>query len=203
MTHATPKPTTPLGLPTGSIRGLLALQITVIFLLLLLVPKENQVPIPLNIYFLLSMVMVFFVAHGASIPERAHPSPSPLWLPGGTLRVLMLGSAVAGLVYLGVSHPERFDRLTPNPDQFVNWKYYLAATAGGFALGHVIKIFPVPHGWGFYTFQAWAALIAMASLLIETILQVFVKPTLAEMLDFVTWQCVVTAIVAFYYGVRS
>ncbi|WP_020472155.1 hypothetical protein [Zavarzinella formosa] len=203
MSGQLPKPTTPLGLPPGSIRGLLAVQITTIFLLLLLVPEANQVPVPLNLYFLLSLVMVFFVAHGASIREKSDPSPSPLYLPGGTLRFLMLGGTIGALVYLGMNHPERFDRLTPDPGQFANWKFYLGSLAGGFFVGHLLKISPLPHGWAFQSFQAWVALIAMLSLVVETILQVFAKPSLVEKLDFVTWQCLVTGITAFYYGVRS
>ena len=115
----------------------------------------------------------------------------------------MLGAAVGTLVYLGMNHPGRLDRLTPNPEQFGNWKYYLGSLSGGFFLGHLLKVSPLPHGWAFQSFQAWVSLIAMMSLLVETILQVFVKTTLADKLDFVTWQCIVTGITAFYYGVRS
>ena len=74
----------PLGLPAGSIRGLLALQIVLIFWMLLLVTQE--IPIPLNLYFLLSLVMMFFVSHGKSIARRGEGVSSPLWLPGGSIR---------------------------------------------------------------------------------------------------------------------
>lgn len=203
MSETHPAPSAPLGLPPGSVRGLLAIQITAIFLLLLVVPEEKVIPMPLNVYFLLSLVMVFFVAHGKTIHERSHPSPSPLYLPGGTLRLLILASVVGSVVYLGLKHPDRFDSLTPDPAQFANWKYYLGSLAGGFLLGHLLKIIPIRHGWAFQSFQAWSALIAMFSLLLETILQVFVKTTLADKLDFVVWQCAVIGISAFYYGVRS
>src|SRR5215213_8047936 len=95
----------PLGLPPGSIRGLLAIQITAIFWMFLLTPSET-VRIPLNLYFLLALVLVFFVAHGKSIARRDEPTASPLWLPGGTLRFLVLAGTAAILVYVAVSHPE-------------------------------------------------------------------------------------------------
>src|SRR5256885_13044930 len=132
---AAPRP--PLGLPPGSSRGLLAPQITIIFWILLLAPNENFVPIPLNLYFLLAMVLVFFVAHGKSIARRAEPTPSPLWLPGGTLRFLILAGTVAVLVYVRLNHPDRLNRLTPSPDQLrEEWKYYLAAVGARVFLGY-------------------------------------------------------------------
>src|SRR3954470_5861070 len=145
-TAAAPRP--PLGLPPGSIRGLLALQITIIFWILLLAPKEDMErvkEIPLNLYFLLAMVMVFFVAHGKSIARRADPTPSPLWLPGGTLRFLILAGTAAVIAYVAVKHPDRLDRLTPNPEQLPDWKYYLAALAIGFVLGYATRILPFRH----------------------------------------------------------
>jgi len=112
---ATVVPRPPLGLPPGSIRGLLAIQIAASFWMLLLAPDDKKVP--LNLYFLLSLVMVFFVAHGKSIARRAEPTPSPLWLPGGTLRFLIQAGTAAVFAFLAVKHPDRFERLTPKPEQ--------------------------------------------------------------------------------------
>ena len=193
----------PLGLPPGSIRGLLSLQIVITFWLLLAMPEDKQKPIPMNLYFLLTMVFVFFVSHGKSIAKKADPTPSPLWLPGGTLRLVIVGGTVAILAFLAVNHPTYFDRLTPDRDSLHEWKYYLAATCGGFFVGYLFRLFPFRNSWAFQSFQAWMSLIAMFSLFLETILQVFVKPTLSENLDFLTWQTAVTGIVACYYGTRS
>src|SRR5438270_762422 len=125
-TAAAPRP--PLGLPPGSIRGLLALQITIIFWMFLLAPAERATEhggIPLNMYFLLSLVMVFFVSHGKSIARRAEPTASPLWLPGGTLRFLILAGTAAVFAFVWIKHPDRLDLLTPDPSQLKNWKFYL------------------------------------------------------------------------------
>src|SRR5438067_7732094 len=142
MTAIVGAPRPPLGLPPGSIRGLLAMQITIIFWVLLLAPKENFVPVPLNLYFLLAMVMVFFVSHGKSIARRAEPTASPLWLPGGTLRFLILAGTAAVFAYVIVNHPDRLERLNPHPDQMKNWKYYLGGLAIGFVLGYGTRILP-------------------------------------------------------------
>jgi hypothetical protein len=200
-TAAAPRP--PLGLPPGSIRGLLAMQITIIFWILLLAPNENVVPIPLNLYFLLAMVMVFFVSHGKSIARRGEPIPSPLWLPGGSLRFLILAGTAAVLVYVGLNHPDRFARLTPNPDQLSDWKYYLAALATGFVLGYATRLLPFRHAWMFQAFQAWIAIIAMAILFLHLVFEVIITSSLPNPINAVAWQTIVTGVVAFYYGSRS
>src|SRR4051794_19805111 len=111
---ATP-PRPPLGLPAGSIRGILALQIALIFWMLLLAPNDVVVPIPLNLYFLLATVMIFFVSHGKSIARKADSEPSPLWLPGGTLPFIILAGSAAVIAYTAIQHRERLERLTPLP----------------------------------------------------------------------------------------
>lgn len=199
---ATVAPRPPLGLPPGSIRGLLAVQIVIIFWMLLLTPRDD-IQIPLNLYFLLSLVMVFFVAHGKSIARRSEPTPSPLWLPGGTLRLLLLAGTAAVLVYVYLNHPERLNRLTPNPDQLKNWKYYLGALGMGFFLGYGTRLLPFRHAWAFQSFQAWIAILAMAILFLEMVFQVIINWSLTRQLDAVAWQTIVTGVAAFYYGSRS
>jgi len=204
---ATVAPRPPLGLPPGSIRGLLALQITAIFWILLLAPNEDLErvkEIPLNLYFLLAMVLVFFVAHGKSIARRAEPTPSPLWLPGGTVRFLILAGTVAVLVYTRLKHPERLDRLTPSPDQLKEeWMYYLSAVGIGFFLGYGTRVLPFRHAWMFQAFQAWTAIIAMAVLFLHLIFEVIINFSLPNPINAVAWQTIVTGVVAFYFGSRS
>jgi len=199
----TEAPRPPLGLPPGSIRGILALQIVIILWMLMLAPDDRSIAIPLNLYFLLSLVMMFFVAHGKSIARRDEPTPSPLWLPGGTLRFIILAGTAAVFAYVGYNHPDRLDRLTPSPDQLKNWKYYLGALAIGFVLGYGVRVLPFRHGWAFQAFQAWIAIIAMATMFLEVIFQVIINISLADRIDPVSWQTAVTGIVAFYYGSRS
>jgi len=198
---ATVVPRPPLGLPPGSIRGLLAIQIAASFWMLLLAPDDKKVP--LNLYFLLSLVMVFFVAHGKSIARRDEATPSPLWLPGGTLRFLILAGTAAVIAFIGVSHPDRLDRLTPRPEELANWKYYMGALAIGFVLGYGTRILPFRHAWAFQAFQAWIAIIAMAILFLHFVFEVIINFSLNVQIDPVAWYTLVTGITAFYYGSRS
>lgn len=209
--HYSEIPRHPLGLPPGSVRAILALQVVVTFWLLLLVPEERRVQIPLYLYFLVALVMIFFVSHGKSIARKADSTPSPLWLPGGSVRFIVVGGTLVVLgylTYLGFTHPDapsRFDRLNPTLEQLKDWKFYVGALLIGFFMGYAVRILPFRHGMAFQSFQAWIAMLAMFSLVADMILQVFIKTTLADNLGsgFVYWQTAVTAISAFYYGSRS
>jgi len=207
MTAIAGPPRPPLGLPPGSIRGLLALQITVIFWMFLLSSAEHAEGhgrVPLNMYFLLSLVMVFFVAHGKSIARKGEPTPSPLWLPGGTLRFLILAGTAAVFVFVAIYHRGRFERLTPNTDTLeVAWQYYLGALGIGFVLGYGTRLLPFRHSWGFQAFQAWVAIIAMAILFLHLVFELIINFSLEIPLDAIAWQTAVTGIAAFYFGSRS
>src|SRR5262245_39527315 len=86
----------PLGLPPGSVRAMLSLMICGLFWILISLPADKNVPIPLFLYFLLSLILVFFVAHGSTIGRASGSLQSPLHLPRGTFRVfIVLGSAAA------------------------------------------------------------------------------------------------------------
>lgn len=195
----------PLGLPPGSVRALLALQITLIFWMLLLLPMDEKVvPIPLNMYFLLSLVMMFFVAHGKSIARRGEPTASPLYLPGGSIRFLILVGTAAVLAFVAVYHPDRLkDRLTPSADQLSNWRFYLGGLGIGFVLGYATRVLPFRHAAWFQAFQAWTAIIAMAILFLHMVFQAIINVSLEVPIEAVAWQTAVTGIAAFYFGSRS
>ena len=53
--------------------------------------------------------------------------------------------------------------------------------------------------------QAWVSLLAMLGLGAEIVIVLFINPSLKTdlKLDLSTWECVLTGIVAFYFGSRS
>ncbi|MEZ6139148.1 MAG: hypothetical protein R3B84_01125 [Zavarzinella sp.] len=192
----------PLGLPPGSVRGLMSLQIMFSFWLLLLLPDTKSMPIPLNLYFLLGLVMVFFVSHGKSI-DHSEEAGSPLGLPKGTIRVVIVLITGAIVAYLALQMPERFGRLTPTGLKPREWQYYMGALFGGFFFGHFLRIFPFKNAAVFQSFQAWLALLSMFALVVELIIDVFINPTMLNKIDTVAAHTALTAIVAGYFGTRS
>jgi hypothetical protein len=191
-------PNPPLGLPPGSVRGLLSLLIVALVWLLLMLPSNvtHQVNVPIHLYMLLSLVLLFFVAHGRSIAHRTDPTPSPLWLPGGTLRLLIVAGSIGVVAYLLINDKERLiQRLTPTAEQIQHWPEFLAALVGGLAAGWLVRPIKPLHNW--------MAVLALFAMLAEIVIEGFVYPQLEQQLDPRYWQMIVTALVAAYFGTRS
>jgi hypothetical protein len=195
----------PLGLPPGSVRGVLSLLIAIQFWVLLLLPDTVKVPpVPVNLYLLMSLVVIFFVSHGKSIAGRSEPTPSPLNLPGGTLRFIIIGGTIAVVAYLWVNFPDRLaNRLRPSAEQIAFWPTIVGAYVGGFLVGFIFKLLPIRNNWLFQAFMAWLSFIAVLMFLIEIFIHAFINTKIEEMIDMRMYEAVVTAITSAYFGMRS
>jgi hypothetical protein len=195
----------PLGLPRGTIRGFLSLTIMAMFWILLFLPDDKKVQIPLNLYFMMGLVLLFFVAH--SQPEERQPRPDlapyPFYIT--LIRLFIVGGTIAVLVFQFVNHQERLmERLTPTPQQVKDgWATYLLATILGFTLGYAFKILPGKDNWIVQSFSAWVSILAMISMVVELMIQAFITPDLEKQVDLKAWQTIVTGLVAFYFGSRT
>src|SRR3989442_1245934 len=78
-----------LRLPAGSVRAIHVLGIVGLVCTMILLPSAPTIP-PYLIYLVFLMVGHYFAAHGVTIAARDDPAPSPLYLPGGTVRLLIL-----------------------------------------------------------------------------------------------------------------
>lgn len=193
----------PLGLPPGSVRAVLALMIAGLFWLLLALPDAYQERVPLFLYVLLGMIMLFFGSHGHTIGRHIN-GQAPLYLPRGSLRFLLLLGTAALCTWLYFEHRDRLvERLTPTDQQLSRWPELLLATFGGFTLGYIVRFGPWRKSAGFQDILAAISLLAMLGLVAETVLIVFIKPTMPESMDASTWEAVLSATVAFYFGARS
>lgn len=195
----------PLGLPAGSVRAVLALAIAGLFWTILLLPESCNIPVPLFLYFLSVMVVLFFFGHGKSI--GAPDEKSPWGLPRGTFRVIIVLGTIAGVAahfYLHQEHVWR--RLRPDADQLrAQWPYLLIALSAGLAFGWLIGRGPWRRSAVFQDLQAWVSLLAMLGLMVELIIVLFINPNLGAdlKLNLTIWESVLTAIVAWYFGSRS
>ncbi len=87
-----------LGLPSGSIRALLAILIFATVWGLLLIQPTEEVPEYLS--GLLFIIMGHYFAARRRAPDDQDPGPPPLFLPRGSVRLLLLGGSVAVAVLL-------------------------------------------------------------------------------------------------------
>ena len=194
----------PLGLPPGSVRAVLALMIAgLLWVVLILSATRPEVEVPLFLYFLTAMILLFFGSHGHTIGRHLNAG-HPLHLPRGSIRAVILLGTAAVVAWLYYKHPERFpDIVTPKPDQLRQWPVLLGATLGGYALGYVIGRGPWRRSAGFQDVLAWLSLLAMIGLVIETVWVVFINPSLEQSVDLRHFEAGLTAVVSFYFGARS
>jgi hypothetical protein len=194
----------PLGLPQGSVRAVLSLTIVGLFWLLLLLPADINVKIPLYLYFLLGLILLFFASHGRSIAPEGTTHRSPLGLPRGSIRGIILLGTVAVVAWCIHSDRELLiARLTPSPQLLPQWPYLLGALVGGFFLGWIIRLGPWKNLYWFQDVQAWISLIAMVLLGAEIVIRLFIRPNMDQEIDLPLFEKIIVAIVAFYFGVRS
>lgn len=197
-------PQLPLGLPRGTVRGILSLTITGLFWILIFLPDEKHLKIPLNLYFMLGLVMLFFVSHIQPEERRSHRDVANFPFYITIFRMVIVIGTLAVLAFQFINHQERLmDRLTPSPDQLKAWPAYLLAMVFGFTLGYLFKILPGKDNWIVQAFSAWISIIAMASMVIELMIQAFISPQLEKQIDLQAWQTIVTGLVAFYFGSRT
>jgi hypothetical protein len=195
----------PLGLPPGSVRAVLALMIAGLFWLFLALPDTlpEDERVPLFLYAMLALVLLFIGQHGHTIGHHI-TGHSPLYLPRGVLRAVLILGTAAELGWLYYAHPDRLtNRLTPDPNLIGHWPELLLATFGGFGVGYIVRKGPWRTSAGFQDILAWVSLLAMIGLVGYTILIVFVKPTMRLPIDPSTFETILSAIVAFYFGARS
>jgi uncharacterized membrane protein len=197
-----PVPRHPLGLPQGSVRAVLSLTIVGLLWLLLLLPADKDVQVPLYLYFLLGLVLVFFGSHGRSIAPQG-TNRSPLGLPRGSIRGIIVLGTVAVFAWCFHSNPSLLmARLTPTPEQLPQWPYLLMVLLGGFLLGWIIRLGPWKNLYWFQDVQAWFSLVAIILLGAEMVIRLFIRPHMEEELDLPVVEEILVGVVAFYFGVR-
>jgi hypothetical protein len=201
-----------LGLPAGSIRALLAFMVLgVLWLLALFANRAEGESIALTenvpvIYLYLQYVMIlilahYFASHGSSIGKTVSDK-SPLGLPAGSVRFLLLAGYVGLIVWL-FYNKRQFE--TPPQAALVLPLILMAGFFAGFLLTRLARAVAGGMPWWFQDVQAWLALLAVIGLTIITIVYLFVFPTIEQEMrfDLTTLETIVAAIVGFYFGARS
>jgi hypothetical protein len=208
MSTATPpvpaRPRHALGLPAGSIRALLAF--LVLGVLWLLAWKTEGDKLPLSwVYLQYVMILIiahYFASHGSTI-AGGDSTRSPLGLPSGSVRLLLL-LGYGGLVVWLLYNRREFEIKEPAP------LLLPAILLGAFFLGYLVNrgVRGVSGGRAPYWYQdmeAWIALLATIGMAVIVIIRVFIDPGLLpeERFPLTTLETIVAGIVGFYFGARS
>ncbi len=198
-----------MGLPAGSIRALLAVMIFATTWGLLVLRPDHEVPDYLGD--LLFIIMGHYFASRRRADQGSEPGPPPLWLPSGTIRLVLIAgcAAVAALLY------RRGQLTAPSRNPGV----VTLLLVGGFLLGVVMNA--LASWWkdrGHLRHRAFEDLRALVSMAAAVVLVGLVWNRLfhafpPEQADaaFARWvdlgrfgpEHVLAAVVGFYFGSRS
>jgi hypothetical protein len=196
-----------LGLPGGSVRAAHILSIVGLICALLLVPMERRIHVPPYLIYLLFLGLGhYFAAHGTNIAPSHTPGPSPLYLPAGTVRfliVVLLGGTIGWLVY---SNPDALmQSFRESLDEMKEQPYVLVAILGAFFLGVIVRRLVgrdnPPQAW--QDFEAWLSIISLVGLLASAILHLVIGVSVTERFSLPVSEGVLGAGIAFYFGARS
>jgi len=197
-----------LGLPAGSVRAAHVLVIIALMCTLIVNPRDLDTPIPAYLIYLTFLILGhFFAAHGNTIAQRDTDQHSPLYLPGGTVRflvILMLGGAIGWKLY---QNPESLrHQFETSLDALKDQPYLPIVILSAFLVGVILRSIvgrTNPPQW-LQDFEAWVSLIAIVGLGIETVIRLVVAASLdIPLLALPTWEAILGGIIAFYFGERS
>jgi len=202
------RPRQPLGLPAGSVRALLILMILGTVVTLLLMPKERNVSVPIHLYCLLFLpIGAYFTTRGRPVGGAQAGEPSPLYLPRGSIRLLIIAGFFGVVGFAFVRDPSGFlDRpLLSEKDRNATLLLPLVMM-GAYLFGIIAsslaqKFLAGPQGlpaW-YQDVTAWVSVLAVFGLGAETILQLVANPGLA----LPPMQLILSSIIAFYFGLRA
>jgi hypothetical protein len=204
----------PLGLPAGSVRALLAFMVFIIIWAMLLLPEETakEIRVPLYLYYLMFLIIGSYFAARSLAPTppgvRVH---HPLYLPRGSLRLLMIVGFAAAMGWGFYHNPESFERrLQPaGLDQMILPVVLLAGFFLGVIVGRLANVFladPITGlpAW-FQDVVAWVSLLAMLGLMAAILIHLIINPNVSpeRQISAPQWEGFLAALVSFYFGIRS
>jgi hypothetical protein len=205
-----------LGWPAGSVRAILAFGVLGYLWLLVLSPGGENKPLlerqpdAARAFVFLQLLMMlilahFFAAHGQSI-GREFSRFSPLGLPSGSIRFLLLGGYL-GLIYY-VYHNQILFNFDLPPMR--NLLTILASLAIAFVLGDVLTRLMerltggVLPAW-FQDILAWFSLVGLTLLGVVVLVRLVINTSLPveNLIPLENIEAVLAGIISFYYGARS
>jgi hypothetical protein len=195
-----------LGLPAGSIRATHVLMIVGLVCAMILVPTERIRPIPPYLIYLLFMILGhFFAAHGATIAAAGTHGPSPLYLPAGLVRlivVLALAGAIGWQLYQ--NEARLHEQFNLSVEELKTQPFLPLILLGAFFLGILVRAvvgrFPPV---ALQDLEAWLSLLALVGLGIAGIIHLVIQTAVVESIPMPIWEGSLAAVIAFYFGERS
>src|SRR5204863_2996494 len=102
MVPTLPPPRHAFGWPPGSIRAILVLIVVALVCALMLITRNQKggvIPIPPYLLYLLFMAVGYYFAARGRGKEVHRNVPPPLWLPAGSIRLIVMAALTATIVW--------------------------------------------------------------------------------------------------------
>jgi hypothetical protein len=196
-----------LGWPPGSVRALLAIMVVGLVCALMLIHQPTPVPIPAYLIYLMFLVIGhYFAARGSSRGDADSWNRQPLNLPRGCVRLLLLIALCATSIYKYVTDPDGFEKQwLESVTSLKDVPMLPIVILMGFFVGAVLRMLIGRHPPAWYQdLEAWVALISVLLMSVATLIHLVISPSLqAPILSMPIWECILSAVVAFYFGARS
>ena len=195
-----------LGLPAGSIRAVLAFMEVVLVDIVLLVTTRQPVPVPIPPYLIYLLFMIlghFFAAHGHSIGAGQH---SPLYLPGGFFRILLILALGGALVWRLVNDPAGLEtQFDKSVDELKKQPYLPLILLGGFFIGVMVRMIVGRDNPPMFLqdAEAWLSLLAVVGISVAGIIHGIINPNVDNPISMPNFEGFLAVMIAFYFGERS
>jgi hypothetical protein len=199
------------GWPPGSIRAILVLIVVALVCALLLLTRTQSgaiIPIPAYLQYLLFMAVGYYFAARGQSPEAKDVSP-PLWLPRGSIRLIIMAALIATIAYKAATDREGLLlQLEVSARQLHEQPLIPVVILGGFFAGVVFRALVIGKHerspWA-QDLEAWVALIGVLAMGIAGLIHLVIAPTLTtgNTVSGAEWEGFLAGIVSFYFGLRS
>jgi hypothetical protein len=165
----------------------------------------EPIPLPAYLLYLLFLSVGFYFAARGHTSSAANVSP-PLWLPRGSIRLLILAALTATIVYKVVTDREGLEaQLKASVEPIRDQPLLPLVVLGGFFVGVVVRAVigrRERSAWA-QTMEAWFSLVSVVLMSVAVLIHLVIDPSLATRLYLPTWEAFLAGVVAFYFGVRS
>jgi len=197
-----------LGLPAGSVRAVHVLAIVALICAMILFSRQGRIVAmpPYLIYLLLLMVGHYFAAHGVSVAPPDESTPSPLYLPGWLVRLLIMIPLIGCIGWKFYSDEAGLrEQMAKSVIDFGQQPWLPLVILAGFFAGHIVGLILGQHRQSIavQSFEAWISLIALIMIVLASIVHLIIDPGWEERLYLPTWESFVGGVVAFYFGERT
>ncbi len=205
-----PAPRHAFGWPPGSIRAILVLIVVTLVCAVMLMTRDrngNPIPIPPYLLYLLFFAVGYYFAVRGHGKEVHRHEPPPLWLPAGSIRLLIMAALAATVIWKLYSDREGLiAQLTLSTEHIRGQPLLPLVILAGFFIGVLVRVLVIGRHqrspWA-QDMEAWVALIGVVLMGISALIHLVINPTLETQIHMPEYEGFLAGIVTLYFGLRT